>query len=83
MTRPQCVLGIRIFAIVALGLLAAYHALRLLATNCTGAGCDVYIPLSVLLPVVTLMMVAITGCWQSSQRDRDIKKEAVEPGYLC
>lgn len=61
MIRPQDVLGIRIWAIAALGLLAAYGALRLIASNCTGVGCDVYIPLSLVLPVVILMMVAVTG----------------------
>lgn len=61
MIRPRGVLGIRVWATTTLGLLAAYEALRLVASNCTGSGCEGYIPLSVLLPVVILMMVVVTG----------------------
>lgn len=49
------------WATVSLGLLAAYHVLRLIAAQCTGAGCDWLIPLSLLLPLSVLATVAVTG----------------------
>lgn len=48
-------------AIAAIVILAAYHAMRLTAARCTGGGCDLYIPLSLLLPLAAIVMVAIAG----------------------
>ncbi len=53
--------SIRILASVTLLLLALYFALRAAATSCTGAGCDAYIPFSLLLPVLVLASAAVTG----------------------
>lgn len=41
--------------------LLAYHGTRIAASQCTGAGCDLYIPLSLALPVLAIVMVAVTG----------------------
>ena len=48
-------------AAAALGILAVYHALRVVAGGCSGAACDVYIPLSLALPVAAIVMVLATG----------------------
>ena len=50
-----------LLALITLALLVAYHALRLLASSCEGSGCDVLIPFSLLLPLLIVIMVAITG----------------------
>jgi hypothetical protein len=52
---------VRLFAIVSLGLLAAYHLLRLLAAACSGPACDWYIVVSLLVPILILISVAVTG----------------------
>lgn len=52
---------LRVSAIITLGLLAIYHALRLIATQCSGAQCDWFIPVSLLLPLLILLMAALTG----------------------
>lgn len=38
-----------------------YYILRLLASSCSGAGCDWFIPFSLLVPLLVLVLVAITG----------------------
>jgi hypothetical protein len=44
------------------GLLAAYYVLRTLGAQCSGSACDTYFtPLSVLLPILILIMAAVTG----------------------
>lgn len=48
-------------AIAAIVILAAYHVLRLAASRCTGGGCDVYIPISLALPLAAIVTVAIAG----------------------
>ena len=52
---------IAVSAVLALALLGAYHAVRLAAGRCSGAQCDAYIPLSLLVPILLLVMVAVTG----------------------
>ena len=42
-------------------LLAAYFVMRALATACTGGGCDAYIPVSLLLPLLVFGTAAATG----------------------
>lgn len=44
-----------------LAFLALYYLLRLVASNCSGAGCHWFIPFSLLLPLLVLTLVAITG----------------------
>lgn len=52
---------IAIPAVLALLLLGAYHALRLAAGRCSGGQCDIYIPLSLLVPILLVVMVAVSG----------------------
>jgi hypothetical protein len=53
--------ALRAFAIGTLGLLAGYHALRIIAGQCSGAQCDWFIPVSLLLPLLILLVDAVTG----------------------
>ena len=50
-----------------LGLVVAYHALRLAAGQCVGGGCDAYIPLSLLLPVAMLVSAGVSGLWAMAE----------------
>jgi hypothetical protein len=52
---------IRVWAVLALLLLVAYHALRFGVSRCSGPQCDSYIPLSLLVPIAVVVMVAVTG----------------------
>jgi len=54
-------LGVRVAAIVTLALLGIYHAMRAAVTACAGGGCDIYIPISLLLPLLILIAAAVTG----------------------
>jgi hypothetical protein len=38
-----------------------YFGLRFVARGCTGTGCDWFIPLSLLLPLLAISLVLITG----------------------
>lgn len=51
----------RLLAVLALGMLAAYYVLRAVAARCSGPQCDGYIPLSLLLPLLVLIVDAATG----------------------
>jgi hypothetical protein len=51
----------RVWAVLALLLLGAYHALRFAASRCSGSQCDSYIPTSLLIPIMVVVMVAVTG----------------------
>ena len=42
-------------------LLGVYHVFRYAAAQCLGAGCDVYIPLSLLLPLLSWLAALVTG----------------------
>lgn len=53
--------AVRLLAAAVLVLVGVYFGLRVLATACTGAGCDVYVPISLLIPLLILVTVAITG----------------------
>lgn len=52
---------VRLLAVGILVLIAVFWVLRLIAAGCTGSGCDEYIPFSLLIPALTLAMVAIAG----------------------
>jgi hypothetical protein len=52
---------IRICAVIALVLLGSFSVLREIATQCVGTQCDVYFVPSVMLPLATLVAVAVTG----------------------
>ena len=55
-------------------MLGAYYVLRLIASNCTGSGCEVYIPLSVLLPLLIWVtaiaagVIAARNAWSRHRR---------------
>lgn len=48
-------------AIGTIVLIAGYYVFRTVVTNCTGAACDAYIPLSLIIPILILVTLAITG----------------------
>jgi hypothetical protein len=52
---------IRLLAAATIVLVGVYFILRALASSCTGAACDAYIPVSLVIPLLILMLVAITG----------------------
>jgi ABC-type transport system involved in cytochrome c biogenesis permease subunit len=53
--------AVRWFAGGVIGLVVVYFLMRMLATACTGAACDVYIPISALLPVLIFTCAAVTA----------------------
>jgi hypothetical protein len=53
--------AIRVSSVAAILLLAGYQVLRLVAAQCSGAQCDVYIPLSLLVPIAVLVVGAVAG----------------------
>ena len=52
---------IRVLAVTVIVLVGAYFVMRALATACTGSGCDVYIPISLLLPLLIFTASAVTA----------------------
>jgi hypothetical protein len=52
---------IRILAVAVIVLVGAYFVMRALAAACTGSGCDIYIPISLLLPFLIFVATAITA----------------------
>lgn len=52
---------IRLTAAATILLVAVYFAFRALAMSCSGTGCDAYIPVSLLIPLLILMLVAVTS----------------------
>lgn len=62
---------IRTCAVFTLGLLVVYYALRALASQCSGGQCDTYyLPLSLLVPLLILVMTALTGILAISAANR-------------
>ena len=55
------VITMRVSAFLTLGLLVAYDIVRVVATSCSGLQCDIYIPLSLLVPLLILILAAVTG----------------------
>jgi hypothetical protein len=53
--------SIRILAIGAFALVAAFYGLRALAGQCVGGECETFIPFSLLLPLAALVLAAVTG----------------------
>ena len=52
---------IRVLAVAVIVLVAAYFVMRALAGACTGSACDVYIPISLLLPLLIFTASAVTA----------------------
>jgi ABC-type branched-subunit amino acid transport system permease subunit len=63
--------GLRVAAIGTIALLIAYHLMRAAAAVCTGEGCDIYLPLSLLLPLLELIGAVVTGLMAISAAWRD------------
>lgn len=61
-----------------------YYLLRLIAHACTGSGCDWFIPLSLLLPLLILVMVAVTGwrAFSQASQHRSERRWALALGTL-
>ena len=51
----------QILAAVIVAVVVTYHVLRLMASQCTGAGCDWYIPFSLFLPIIAILLAALTA----------------------
>ncbi len=49
------------FAIAAIVLIAVNVAFRAIASKCTGAACDAYIPVSALIPLLIFLAVAVAA----------------------
>lgn len=64
-------MGVGVVAIVTLALLVIYHLLRLVASACSGSGCEVYIPVSLLLPLLILIGAVVSGLMAISAARRD------------
>ncbi|HEX7264285.1 MAG TPA: hypothetical protein VF383_08930 [Candidatus Dormibacteraeota bacterium] len=54
-------MGLRVAAIITIALVIAYHLMRAAAVACVGDSCDIYIPLSLLLPLLALTGAVVTG----------------------
>jgi hypothetical protein len=46
---------------VVVAVVVLYHVLRLMASQCTGAACDSYIPFSLFLPIIAILLAAVTA----------------------
>ena len=52
-------------------MLGAYHVMRIAATACTGGACDIYIPISLLLPILALAAAIVTAALALSAAQRE------------
>ena len=62
---------IRILAGAVIALIALYFVFRAVASACTGAACDAYIPISALIPLAILALGLITGIVATVAARRD------------
>ena len=53
--------SIRVLTLLCIVLIALYYLLNAVARECSGIACDMFIPLSLLLPLITVVTVATTG----------------------
>src|SRR2546429_9449481 len=54
-------MAVRVLSLVIVVVVVVYHGLRLVATQCTGGACDIYIPFSLLLPLTAMVLAGVTG----------------------
>ena len=54
-------MAVRVLSLVIVVVVVVYHALRLVATQCTGGACDIYIPFSLLLPLTAMVLAGVAG----------------------
>ena len=53
----------RAFAVVVVAIVLVYHVLRVMASQCAGGGCDWYIPFSLLLPIIAILVATGTAAF--------------------
>jgi len=53
----------QILSAVVVLVVVIYHALRLMASGCSGGGCDWYIPFSLFLPIIAILLAALTAAF--------------------
>jgi len=51
----------RALAFVVVAVVLVYHVLRVMASQCTGGGCDWYIPFSLFLPIIAILLATGTA----------------------
>ena len=51
----------RVLAVAIVVVVIAYWILRILASECNGAACDAYIPFSLLLPILAILLAGVAG----------------------
>lgn len=73
MRRTPRFAAVQVCAVATLALLAVYYVLRFTASRCTGLQCEWYIAPSLLLPLLILVMVALTGVLAISAALRGVK----------
>src|SRR5260221_13102706 len=54
-------MAVRVLSLVIVVVVVVYHALRLVATQCTGGACEIYIPFSLLLPRTATVLAGVAG----------------------
>src|SRR5581483_9070504 len=63
--------GTRMLAVVIVAVVIVYHVLRVMASQCSGGGCDWYIPFSLVLPLAAIALALVTGALAAyAERDR-------------
>jgi hypothetical protein len=51
----------RALAVVIVAVVLVYHVLRVTASRCTGGACDWYIPFSLFLPLIAILLAVLTA----------------------
>ena len=51
----------RALAVVVVAVVLVYHVLRVMASQCTGGGCDWYITFSLFLPLIAILLAVLTA----------------------
>jgi hypothetical protein len=64
-------MALRALSLAIVLLVVAYWGLRVAATACTGTGCDVYIPFSLMLPVAAIFLAGFTGAYAGREARND------------
>ncbi len=52
---------VRALAFLTIGVLLVYHMVRLISEDCSGPGCEWFIPISLYLPLTAFSLAIITG----------------------
>ncbi len=52
---------VRALALMTMGVLLVYHLVRLGSVDCSGPGCEWFIPISIYLPLTAFALALITG----------------------